>query len=202
MIITKTYTNSHVNVKEVLRYAGANKATNEVLKMVEDCLTEAVNCFTYKVCYGEFPITKNGVNLDLGFLKTNSKDLIKNLDGCDSVVLFAATVGTDIDRLISKYSRISPAKALIFQALGAERIENLCDRFNKEITDIKISENKFTKPRFSAGYGDFPLNMQKDILGVLNCSKNIGVTLNDSLTMSPTKSVTAIIGVGSEKSGD
>ncbi len=202
MIITKTYTNSPVNVKEVLRYAGANKTSNEVLKMVEECLTEAVNCFTYRVCYGEFPIIKNGVNLDLGFLKTNSKDLIKNLDGCDSVVLFAATVGTGIDRLISKYSRISPAKALVFQALGAERIENLCDRFNREITEIKKNENKFTKPRFSAGYGDFPLCMQKDIIGVLNCSKNIGVTLNDSLTMSPTKSVTAIIGVGSEKSGD
>lgn len=201
-INVKTYKNSPVNVKELLRYAGAKKADNELLQVVDECLNEALNCFSYKVCYSEFPILKNESYLDLGFLKTTSKDLKKNLNGCDSVILFAATVGTGIDRLISKYSRISPLRALIFQALGAERIENLCDRFNNDITNEKLNENKFTRPRFSAGYGDFPLEMQKDILSVLDCSKKIGVVLNASLTMSPSKSVTAIIGVGSVENGN
>ena len=81
----------------------------------------------------------------------------------------------------------------MFQSIGAERIETLCDAFCKDIS----SELGVTlKPRFSAGYGDLPLEAQKDIFRVLDCSKKIGLTLNDSLLMSPTKSVTAIVGIG------
>ena len=38
-------------------------------------------------------------------------------------------VGADIDRLIAKHSRLSPSRALMLQAIGAERIEALCDAF-------------------------------------------------------------------------
>ena len=40
------------------------------------------------------------------------------------------------------------------------------------------------------------LRYQKDIFSVLDCQRKIGLTLNDSMLMSPTKSVTAIIGIG------
>ena len=39
---------------------------------------------------------------------------------------------------------------------------------------------------------------QKDIFKILDCSKKIGLTLTDSLLMSPTKSVTAIVGIKDE----
>jgi cobalamin-dependent methionine synthase I len=49
--------------------------------------------------------------------------------------------------------------------------------------------------RFSAGYGDLPLELQRDIFGALDCQRKIGVTLNESLLMSPSKSVSAIVGI-------
>jgi len=55
------------------------------------------------------------------------------------------------------------------------------------------------KPRFSPGYGDLPLETQREIFDVLDCSRRIGLMLNDSLLMSPTKSVTAFVGVGGEE---
>ena len=61
------------------------------------------------------------------------------------------------------------------------------------------AEGKFLKPRFSPGYGDLPLEMQRDIFRVLDCSRKIGLTLNESLLMSPSKSVTAIVGIGGEE---
>ena len=94
-----------------------------------------------------------------------------------------------------KYSKISPSKALMFQALGAERIESLCDTF---CNDMNNELGVRLKPRFSAGYGDLPLEVQKDIFRVLDCPRKIGLTLNDSLLMSPTKSVTAIVGIEDE----
>ena len=52
------------------------------------------------------------------------------------------------------------------------------------------------RPRFSPGYGDLPLELQKDVFRVLDCPRKIGLSLNESLLMSPSKSVTAIIGIG------
>ena len=89
--------------------------------------------------------------------------------------------------------RLSPARAVMLQALGTERVESLCDIFCE---DFGIDNSVVLKPRFSPGYGDLSLDTQKDIFSVLNCPKNIGVYLNDSLLMSPSKSVTAFAGIG------
>ena len=69
--------------------------------------------------------SQSGASLDLGFTVTHSRDLQKNLKGCCRIILFGATVGLELDRLIARYGRLSPSKALCFQAIGAERIESL-----------------------------------------------------------------------------
>ena len=108
-------------------------------------------------------------------------------------MLFVSTIGLEIDRLIYKYGSISPLKALCFQAIGTERVESLCDEFCSFIK----KEYPFTTKRFSPGYSNIPLDMQKNIFNALKPEKLIGLTLNDSLIMSPSKSVSAIIGVKS-----
>ena len=195
-VITKTYNAPTVSEKDILRYANCKSNDTNIISIMREYLKEAENNIIYKVCYKEFPlIIENGV-CNLGSLKINSDDLMINLKDCDSVILFAATIGVGIDRLITRYSSVSPTKALFFQAIGAERIEALCDTF---CSDIKEEYHAELKPRFSPGYGDLPLNFQKDIFSCLDCEKCIGLYLNDSLLMSPSKSVTAFIGI--KKSG-
>lgn len=196
IVCVKTYEEPAVNKKEILRYAGVGEETREVTKLLEKCLLEVREKLTYKVSFCEMRIKRDGEMLDFGFLKTNSKKLLKNLENCDRIIVFAATVGIEIDRLISKYSKISPSKALMIDAIGAERIESLCDAFN---SDVSKEREQYTKPRFSPGYGDFSIEHQKDIFRVLDCQKRIGLFLNDSMMMSPSKSVTAIIGITNEK---
>ena len=133
--------------------------------------------------------------MDLGFCKVQSSDLAKCLQGCDGILLFAATVGLALDRLILRYGKIEPSVSVCLQAIGAERIEALCDAFCTEMKDKYALDNRGLRPRFGAGYGDLPLTVQKDIFAALSCDKHIGLTLNDSMIMSPTKSVTAIIGI-------
>ena len=186
----KTYTDITVDMNEILRYAQCFDCDNKVANLVRELLKECG--FSYKLCYREFPVEHSGDSIDLGFYKTNSRSLEKLLEKCDRVVLFAATIGFDIDRRITKFSKIDPAKALILQAIGTERIESLCDAFQE---DLKRENGYIITHRFSPGYADLPLDMQKEVFRVLNCYKNIGVTLNDSLLMSPSKSVTAIIGI-------
>lgn len=192
MIYTFEFSPNEYNKKEILRYCGVKSADDNLNKLIDKCIKEANPYFTYKVCYGEFPIKIKDNQIDLPMLSLHSKDLAKNLGGCDSLILFAATVGIGIDRLIGKYSRIKPAKAVAFQAIGAERIEMLCDLF---CDSIIRNQGKSLCPRFSPGYGDLPLDFQKEFFKILDCQKKIGLTLNESLLMSPSKSVTAIIGI-------
>lgn len=177
--------------KEILRYAGSKGADREVSAVLEQCINEVRDRLVYKVCYCEFYVKINGDICDFGAFKLQSENLALNLKGCEKVIVFAATVGVELDRLIVKYGHISPVKALLFQAIGAERIEALCDAFCEDIANQKKLS---LRPRFSPGYGDLPLEVQKDIFAVLDCGRRMGLTLNNSMLMSPSKSVTAFVG--------
>lgn len=195
MIKIKKFDEPQVNKREILRYMGCKDVSADMMDLVDSCLKETNGIFTFKVAYDYFDINTDENCVDLGFISCKSKGLRLNLSQCHKALIFAATIGIGIDRLIAKYSRISPSKALCFQAIGAERIESLCDLFNKEITEEANSQNLFTRPRFSPGYGDLSLDIQKNIFEILDCPRKIGLSLNESLLMSPSKSVTAIIGI-------
>lgn len=193
-VLVKTYGEPPVDRREILRYSGCRGESAEVEALLDELVSSCKGVFRYQVCYREFPVSF-GEETDIGFLKTPSKGLRKHLQNCHKAVVFAATVGIGIDRLIAKYSRLSPTKALLLQAYGAERVEALCDAFQAEIEREEAARNCFIRSRFSPGYGDLPLENQREFVSVLDCSRKIGVSLNDSLLMSPSKSVTAIIGV-------
>ncbi|MBQ8338848.1 MAG: Vitamin B12 dependent methionine synthase activation subunit, partial [Clostridia bacterium] len=146
---------------------------------MQECIDEVKGKLVYNVCYREFDISSDGSSLDLGFTRTESQALKRNLSGCESILLFAATVGMEIDRLIARYSAVSCTKALLLQAIGAERIESLCDEFCRQISEEKAKLGLKVRPRFSVGYGDLPLEAQREIFAVLDCPRKIGLTLND-----------------------
>ena len=191
VVFTKSYAATPHSRREILRYAGAREATDETVALMDECIALATGKESFKVCYTDVEISVDGEDGDLGFVRVRSASLAKNLAECDKAVIFAATAGIELDRLVARYSSLSPAKALMLQAIGAERIESLCDAFCEDLR----AEYGDIRPRFSAGYGDLPLEFQKDIFSLLSCSKSIGLTLNESLLMSPIKSVTAIIGI-------
>ena len=187
-----------VNRREWYRYMGVIHASAELEKLADDCWRDARNCFAARVCYCEVPILSEGDVVDLGFWKGRSKSLSECLGACTHGGVFAATVGLEIDRLIAKYNRISPAAAVCLQALGTERVEALCDLFCEKMQTRMQKNGEMLTRRFSPGYGDLPLEMQRDVFRLLDCSRRMGVSLNDSLLMSPSKSVTAIFGIGKD----
>ena len=202
IIYKKEYYINELDINEVLRYAGVKNPNLETQKLLNECVSLVPEKVHGKVCYVKVPVIVEDESIDFDFFKIHSKDLQKNLSGCHSAVIFAATVGFEFDKLIKTYGSISPSKALFLQSIGTECVEKLCDLFNK---DINVEQNELgnnTAPRFSPGYGDLPLELQKEIFNLLNCEKNIGVFLNESLLMTPSKSVTAIIGIKSKDLGD
>lgn len=183
-----------LNVSETLRYLGYNKTVvpgEQVRELLNECEREVLAAQDLRACYSVFDISMQGERFDLGFAEVESHSLSLNLAGCKKCVLFACTAGAGIDRLIAKYSRISPAKAAVMQAAGAALVEDWCE----ELCAVFKREYGETRPRFSCGYGDLPLTLQRDIFAALSVTKHIGITLSDGCFMTPTKSVTAIVGI-------
>jgi len=196
---------SNVNIKEVLRYAGfsgqPNLGSEEMMSILNETVDEALNCFAYNVCFRRYPVTWNGSKVNLLF-ETDSVKLSNCLRGSSEVIMMAATVGHSIDRLIARNQRVNMTKTLFLQALGAERVEALCDTFCDDIKNEVSHEGLILTPRFSPGYGDLPLEVQNDFFRLLDCNRKIGISLNESLLMSPSKSVTAIFGLKNAENSD
>lgn len=192
VVLTKIYNAPPVRTDEILRYSGCGRADGATMDLLRSCVDEAQEILQYKVCFIELPAAVSDGVCDFGSFRLRSANLAKCLSGCRRALLFAATVGPRIDRLIAKYGRIAPARALLLQALGAERVESLCDLF---CGDYGAENHAELTPRFSPGYGDLSLGTQRDVFRVLDCPKKIGVTLGENLLMSPSKSVTAFAGI-------
>ena len=191
----------NIDRHEVLRYLGYGRDADcsDILDAVEKCIAEIQPKTTPRAVYDVFDIHEgSGGVLSLGFTETGSESLKRNLKDCEKIILFTATVGIETDRIIQRYSHVSPSNALIAQAVGATVIEAWCDFLCEYFAAEAESMGYHLRPRFSPGYGDFPLEVQKRIFSVLDCNRKIGVSLTDSLLMVPGKSVSAIVGLSRE----
>ncbi len=178
--------------REISRYLGCRgKELEPQLSELVEQAARKVEQASYRVSWLRLPVFADGENLQLGsLLQLRSRDLARHLEGCRECVLFCATLGPSIDRNI-RAGRLQPSKALIWDAVGTAGIEQLCDDFCNTLP-------KPQKSRYSPGYGDLDLELQRPILSLLDADQLLGVSLTESLLMIPTKSVTAIVGLTGE----
>lgn len=193
-----------VDRREIYRYLGFSNSLPDIRTQdtVSDSLSELLGVCRPRFFSRIYPLKLAGdKGVDFFCFQSESRDLHKNLCGCERVILFAATLGSEVDRLIRRYSRLEVSKALIVQAAAAALVEAYCDGENERLRVEFLKEGCYLRPRFSPGYGDFPLSVQKDLLRALEAEKRVGITLTDSYLMIPSKSVTAVIGIGRDKTG-
>ena len=177
-----------VNRKEALRYAGVrNDSALECEELLEKALAELSCEVKPKAVYTELNVECFDDKVKLGEDTVKSKSLAKFLCGHSKAAVFAATAGIEADRLISRYSMVSPSLALMIDAAAAATVEAACNKMCKEVFGVEECR------RFSPGYGDFPIEYQEKIIALLNTNLNIGVSITSSLMLAPSKSVTAVV---------
>lgn len=187
-----------VDYQEIKRMIGyrSNEVENATDSLISESWREVNEFSRFRHVERVFPLTVIEGGILLGENKFLSRDLSNHLFLSDSVLLYAATLGLEIDRLISKSSHVSMAKAVVLQASATVLLEKLSD---KAIDDITGKENKTT--RFSPGYGDFSLKYQGEILKMLDAKKRIGLYSTDYHILVPSKSITSFSGLGEQCSG-
>ncbi len=191
------FTMIELRTKEIYRFLGYRSITPfpEIDERIKVCTERMQAAAAPKCYYSKFTVTQEAPDItNIAGLRIKSKNLYKNLSGCEYAYMFAATVGLGIDHLIKRGEVSSIMDAAIYQAAGAEMIESYAD---SEVARIRESESKkgyILRPRYSPGYGDLPLALQSDFESILNMQKWCGITLTDTLLMVPSKSITAFIG--------
>lgn len=181
------------NIEQYKKRITSGSDNQNLSELFDVCEKECRKVCTPKACY---MIIETSIEKDVtafgDILCVESGGLARALDGCKRTVIFGATVGLGLDRLIAKYSVTSPAKAWLCQGIGALLIEAWCDLL---CARISAGEGLYSKPRYSPGYGDLPIEIQNEVSRLLCLPKRCGITLTDKFIMLPTKSVTAFMGL-------
>lgn len=189
----------NVDKSQILKYLGhrGNSLDQEFSNELEDSIEEIKRISDPKWIMREFNLKElslEGTNLT--FEGESIKELLKT---SKSVVLFATTLGSKVDLLISRYSKSNLSKAVIFDSVASAAVESICEEIEYSIKIEKSEKGLFLTDRFSPGYGDLKIQYSKDICRVLDTGRKIGLTTSQTGIMIPRKSVTAIIGVSNIK---
>lgn len=186
----------NIPVNEVKRYLGAARIgeNSQLDLMIEKVIHELESRIIPHHIYRFFPLRFEENTFYVEDTPFHSNALSRNLKGCTDVVMLACTLGPEADRMVKRAEISSILEAAVTQAACSAMIEAYGNELNQQIKDDAASRNLYCRPRFSPGYGDLSLNTQRDFFRILNITKELGITLNDSLLMVPTKSVTAFIG--------
>lgn len=179
---------------ETLRYLSYHGSflPDEIRSDLDRCEALMLQTARPRVVWRRFALAEDGTLAGTDY-RPGGEDIRFHLRESESVIVFAATLGTEAENLIRRAAGRSMSDAVILDAAGSAAIEEVCDSFCEGLAR-ELSPQYLTE-RFSPGYGDMPLTDQFAIFRLLDVSRRIGVSLSESGLMIPQKSVTALLGV-------
>ena len=186
--------------KEAIRYLGygAHEVDESTSACIDECFIELQEVSSCRHIYNIFPLVVKGKLVTMEALHVESKSLADNLRGCEHCFLFAATLGSEVDRLMRRYQSTQVSKATVLQACATAYLEDYLDKVS--VMMWKSEEMDYPRcelyPRFSPGYGDFDLSKQGELVQLMDATRRLGLSLTKGGMLVPLKSITAVIGIG------
>jgi hypothetical protein len=121
------------------------------------------------------------------------------------IAVYCVTIGSDCEEKARHAGERKEAyRALILDGIAS----SAADTVALDLTQMVEREGMLRRPtgldgapapavarKLSVGYGDWPLEEQRDIFAILDPKKHIGVELNEACLMIPEKSVSGLIGM-------
>lgn len=178
---------SELDRKECVRYLGDKRVqmNSGMEALLAECEQEVLSCAVPKYLYKE---------IELPFPALIEGEDIKNhLSGCEKAIVLCASLGVGIDNLIRKYQITDMAKAVVIDSFSSVAVEQVCSKLDLFLARQYPNWNMTF--RFSPGYGDYPISLQGKFLSLLDAPRKIGLCTNETCLLTPTKSVTAILGL-------
>ncbi len=186
-----------VDEKEMLRYAGIPQKENfpetEIREAVNDARTLAVP----RGIWQHFPYDpETGLlgNGETAFI-LRGRAIRNHLRHSFTVTALAVTVGSAIEEASDACFRENRyVRGLLLDAAATAMTEQLADELETYIKSQAEKRGAGITSRFSPGYGDWPIEEQKNFCRLLGTDA-IGLSVTDHFMLTPRKSVTAVIGL-------
>jgi len=122
------------------------------------------------------------------FERIENEPFLRNDEG--PIILGICTIGSALEEEVRELTRKNQlALATAVDAVGSEMVESLADALETHICKEAAMQGLSSRPRFSPGYGDWPLDSgQKTIFSLLPAHR-VGMSLSDTFLMNPLKSI-------------
>ena len=195
------FKNITIPVKAVMRrlgYPPDGALNGQVKPIFKGELAKAPSFFDPKGVYRILPVESvddGAVVMKDENFRIRSRQVANMLKDSDQVVLFMTTLGPRLEEEVKKlFDEDRMAEAVILDAIGSETADAVADELHHVVLKRLAEENGFKiTPRFSPGYGDWPVTVQNEFLTACGGDR-IGISVNESSLMSPRKSVSAVLG--------
>ena len=185
-----------LNVSEALRYLGVRGAPDPaLLSQLSTAADRLARAAPPRWVWRAYPraFGPEGPALEGAGLALPGEMAARMLGGCAQAAVLICTLGAAFEALLRAEQARGMARAALLDACGSAWVEAGCDEAQAEIS--ARFPGLHPTDRFSPGYGDLPLSLQRDICGALDAPRRLGGQVTDSLLLNPSKTVTAVIGL-------
>lgn len=186
----------HIPYEEILHYLGCKEVDKQTSLQIHAALQKAAQLAKPKIVYHVAKI--NGYENDLG-IPLHGNDIKELLATCDQAVFMAATLGMAMDVETKRRSLQDMGDMIVFDAVCNAMIEAVANEFQEDLRMTFAKQRRYLTDRFSCGYGDLSISIQKQFCEALDTKRKIGLYVNESSLLIPLKSITAIIGISDQK---
>lgn len=196
---------------EVLRYLGhtGQDLGAELDARLDDAIARCLELARPRAVTAIFDVGEKGtlpggtpvIHLSGSALKLVGNSMREYMGGASKAGVMAVTIGMGVERELRRLSLTNGLDHALFDAAATTLVEQAADAAESTIAARARELGLFATTRFSPGYGDMPLETQPTLLDTLDAHRRLGITLSPSLLMTPTKSVTAVVGLFKRRRG-
>ena len=189
-----------IDPDEVLRFqgykAGIDVPTADVRALFDEALALGRSLMRPRAVLRTFPVTRDGDRLRAGGVTLTIPRIAERWGAVDEITAGVCTIGDALERRVSELwdSRELPL-AMMLDSVGSGAVESLAEYVNDQLCQEGIARGVKVTNRVSPGYGGWDVGEQR-LLWRLCPGDAVGVSLNDACFMTPTKTITILVGAG------
>jgi hypothetical protein len=198
---------------QVLRAQGADPDAIRLRRpsfiiSTEEALAKGKNLIHPLVLYEKYAVkgliherlelVSNSVNQ--GRIYLSGQLIAQHLFRAQEIIVMLCTIGSELDECVSSLFRNDPMTGLALDGVGSAAVENLaiqaCNYFESQAKDNGLNTSMPLNP----GMVGWPLELgQPQVFSLLD-SDQIQISVNESCMMTPSKSLSMVLGVGNDVS--
>ena len=189
-----------IDPDEVLRFqgykAGVDVPTADVRALLSEALTLGRALMRPRAALRRLTVHRDGDRLTAAGVTLTIPRIAERWGAIEEVTASVCSIGDALERRAAELweARELPL-AMMLDSVGSGAVESLAEYVNDQLCAEGLARGLKVTNRVSPGYGDWDVGEQR-LLWRLCPGETIGVTLNEACFMTPTKTITILVGAG------